>query len=187
MIDWAALVADSPPILPNNEAKTPCPDLTSPDKPQKSKTVRTSESPAPTGSSGFVRTIRGVRTTFEGPRVEEHEKHTSLSFIEPAGGGVKDQSAPHKKACEPSCRTCAHLGRPGLSNGHCGGRDDLPPAYGPSHPLRQCPADGGASCQAWRLHVAFEGADLQPLARSRSIAAVKNPWVPPEVLPLRAR
>lgn len=48
-----------------------------------------------------------------------------------------------------SCRTCRHLHRPGLSDGHCGGRDDLPPAYTATHPLRRLPDDGGASCTAW--------------------------------------
>lgn len=50
-----------------------------------------------------------------------------------------------------SCRTCGHLKRPGLSDGHCGGRDDLPAAYGPGHPLRRLPDDGGASCATWEL------------------------------------
>ncbi len=50
-----------------------------------------------------------------------------------------------------SCRTCRHLYRPGLSDGHCGGRDDLPAAYGPGHPLRRLPDDGGAGCTAWEL------------------------------------
>lgn len=48
-----------------------------------------------------------------------------------------------------SCRTCRHLKRPGLSDGHCGGRDDLPPAYTAGHPLRRLPDDGGASCTTW--------------------------------------
>lgn len=50
-----------------------------------------------------------------------------------------------------SCRTCQNLKRPGLSDGHCGGRDDLPAAYGPGHPLRRLPDDGGASCATWEL------------------------------------
>ncbi len=48
-----------------------------------------------------------------------------------------------------SCRTCRHLKRPGLSDGHCGGRDDLPPAYTAGHPLRRLPDDGGANCTTW--------------------------------------
>ncbi len=50
-----------------------------------------------------------------------------------------------------SCRTCRHLRRPGLSDGHCGGRDDLPPAYTAGHPLRRLPDDGGTSCTTWEL------------------------------------
>ncbi len=51
-----------------------------------------------------------------------------------------------------ACATCAHRRRPGLSGGYCAGRDDLPPAYTLSHPLRQCPPDDGADCPAWRQH-----------------------------------
>lgn len=50
------------------------------------------------------------------------------------------------------CRTCAHLSRPGLSDGLCGGeRPDLPRAFGgdSTHPLRDLPADGGRDCLAW--------------------------------------
>ncbi|MDR1647754.1 MAG: hypothetical protein LBR88_06955 [Zoogloeaceae bacterium] len=60
---------------------------------------------------------------------------------------IPDESEPAKH----ECRTCEHLKKPGLSDGHCSGRDDLPRAYGKTHPLRECPADGGASCAAWRL------------------------------------
>lgn len=50
------------------------------------------------------------------------------------------------KPAATSCRTCRHLKRPGLSAGYCGGREDLPPAYGPGHPLRRLPDDRGATC-----------------------------------------
>lgn len=53
------------------------------------------------------------------------------------------------KTTAPSCRTCRHLKRPGLSPGYCGERGDLPPAYGPGHPLRRLPDDRGASCGTW--------------------------------------
>jgi len=91
------------------------------------------------------------------PLLEEHgtealEKPIPYEFKKPDGGEVEGQSAPHKSPVETSCGTCAHLCRPGLSDGHCGGRDDLPPAYTPGHPLRQLPDDGGANCSAWRLH-----------------------------------
>ena len=47
------------------------------------------------------------------------------------------------------CYGCQHFARPGLSDGYCGGRSDLEPAYGRRHPLRLLPADGGANCTAW--------------------------------------
>lgn len=53
------------------------------------------------------------------------------------------------KPAGPSCKTCRHLHRPGLSDGHCGGRDDLPHAYTAGHPLRRLPDDGGANCTTW--------------------------------------
>ncbi|WP_153147351.1 hypothetical protein [Dechloromonas sp. H13] len=49
-----------------------------------------------------------------------------------------------------ACGCCQHLARPGKSEGYCGGRDDLPHAYGANHPLRRLPADRGASCDRWR-------------------------------------
>ena len=49
-----------------------------------------------------------------------------------------------------ACRCCQHFARPGKSEGYCSGRDDLPLAYGANHPLRQLPADGGKSCEAWQ-------------------------------------
>lgn len=155
MIDWSALVADSALNLPCNEAKAPCSDLATRNKPHKPESVGTPETLAVTGFHGFCSDVPSVPHVFERTRVEEHEKHNPSSFIEPVGGGVERQSAPHKRTCESSCRTCAHLGRPGLSDGHCGGRDDLPPAYGPGHPLRQLPPDGGASCSTWKIHPGF--------------------------------
>ncbi len=44
------------------------------------------------------------------------------------------------------CRRCKHFRRPGLSDGHCTGRDDLPHVYGFMHAL---PDDGGARCGAF--------------------------------------
>ena len=66
--------------------------------------------------------------------------------------GTEDRSTPApppRNAPAASCRTCRHRKRPGLSAGYCGGRSDLPPAYGPGHPLRRLPDDGGASCTTW--------------------------------------
>lgn len=47
------------------------------------------------------------------------------------------------------CQDCTHLARPGLSDGHCAQRQDLPPAYGINHPLRQLPPDNGESCDEY--------------------------------------
>ncbi|MFT3804960.1 MAG: hypothetical protein QM766_27545 [Burkholderiaceae bacterium] len=47
------------------------------------------------------------------------------------------------------CRICIHLHRPGLSDGYCGRREDLPPAYGVTHRLRHLPPDLGANCGEW--------------------------------------
>jgi hypothetical protein len=48
------------------------------------------------------------------------------------------------------CYGCQHFARPGLSDGYCAGREDLPHAYGPGHPLRGLPVDGGATCTAFK-------------------------------------
>lgn len=155
MIDWSALVADSALNLPNNQVKAPDSDTECRNQAQKSGSVGTLETLSGTGFQELVPTIPTIPTTFERPRVEEQENNNLSSFTEPVGGGVEVLSAPHRKAVETSCKSCAHLGRPGLSDGHCGGREDLPPAYGPGHPLRRCPADGGVSCHAWVLHPGF--------------------------------
>jgi hypothetical protein len=155
MIDWSALVASALPISAENTPKPGCSHTACGNKGGDGQNVGTLQSIEDKGVSGFVPTVPTVPTTFKEVRVESAGNANPLSFLKPAGGGVEGQSAPHKKACEPSCPTCAHLGRPGLSDGHCGGRDDLPPAYGPGHPLRQLPPDGGANCPAWRIHPYF--------------------------------
>ncbi|MNX77824.1 hypothetical protein D3C86_1093840 [compost metagenome] len=48
-----------------------------------------------------------------------------------------------------NCQHCIHLRRPGKADGYCSAREDLLPAYGPSHPLRQCPADEGRTCASF--------------------------------------
>lgn len=152
MIDWSALVAGAASNLPENEAIDPCSDSTDRNKPAFSEFVGTAETHAPSVFDGVCSDVPSVPHDFERPRVSDDEKYNPASFLEPGGGGVQSQSAPHKTTLEPACRTCAHLRIPGLSAGYCGGRDDLPPAYTPGHPLRQLPDDGGASCTAWLLH-----------------------------------
>lgn len=58
----------------------------------------------------------------------------------------------HTKTAARGCSTCRHRRRPGLSLGYCGGRDDLPPAYGDHHPLRKLPDDQGVNCDRYRPH-----------------------------------
>lgn len=152
MIDWAALVADSTSNVPEIEAKDPCSDSTGRNKPQIPEKVGTAESPAPLGFPASVPTVPTVPTVFERSRVEDNENSNRSSFIEPAGGGFEGQSAPHKAPVKTGCRTCANLQRPGLSDGYCGSRPDLPPAYTTGHPLRCLPDDGGANCPDWLPH-----------------------------------
>jgi len=63
---------------------------------------------------------------------------------------ISELQAAANDAAIKVCVECQHFARPGKSEGYCGGRDDLPPAYGANHPLRRLPADGGASCDQWR-------------------------------------
>jgi hypothetical protein len=100
----------------------------------------------------FCSHIPTVPLVLEEEREERHENSSHTSFIEPDGGGLPGESAPAKAPHEHTCRNCEHFAQPGLSDGLCGGRPDLPPAFGPGHPLRQLPADHGADCQAWALH-----------------------------------
>ena len=57
-------------------------------------------------------------------------------------------AVPLNVAVGASCQTCRYRSRPGgyPSPFLCGGRDDLPRAYGDGHPLRQLPEDNGADC-----------------------------------------
>lgn len=153
-IDWASLVANSSP----ETAESPrCDDLFRQKVGTESEGVGTEGTQQSIESkkvSDYVPTVPTVPSVFERERGSEYEKFNHSSFLEPVGGGLQRQSAPHKTttAC-PSCKTCAHRLRPGLSDGLCSGRNDLPLAYTPGHPLRQLPADGGASCTTWRLHL----------------------------------
>jgi hypothetical protein len=46
------------------------------------------------------------------------------------------------------CDRCRHRASPGLSDGYCSAREDLPPVYGLMHSL---PANGGADCGQFEL------------------------------------
>ena len=69
--------------------------------------------------------------------------------------GVPPLGIPEKTHVIDSCRFCAHHRRPGIGNRYCGGRPDLPLAYGPGHPLRRLPADLGDSCQSFEVAEAY--------------------------------
>lgn len=56
---------------------------------------------------------------------------------------------PVHRSIPKRCIDCQHFASPGKSDGYCGGRDDLPLAYGVNHPLRRLPADRGANCGQW--------------------------------------
>ncbi|MDD2742339.1 MAG: hypothetical protein PHV02_08700 [Rhodocyclaceae bacterium] len=55
----------------------------------------------------------------------------------------------NSRPCAHACTSCRHLTKPARSDGACAQRTDLPPAYGPGHPLHLLPADGGSTCQLW--------------------------------------
>jgi hypothetical protein len=63
---------------------------------------------------------------------------------------VGELQAAANDAVVTACIECQHYASPGKSDGYCGKRYDLPLAYGANHPLRQLPADRGASCDQWR-------------------------------------
>lgn len=59
---------------------------------------------------------------------------------------------PSSDARQPSgCSWCKHLRKPGLSDGYCTERNDLPRAYGDDHPFRTLPADQGRSCAVFEF------------------------------------
>lgn len=155
MIDWSELVVKSFPDLPKNEARLPCSDSNGRNNSQNPEKVGTAESLTSSGFAGSVPTVPTVPTIFEGTREERSKNSNPSSFKSSDGGGVEEGFAPSEKALDFVCRRCASFRRPGLSDGYCGGRDDLPPAYTPGHPLRQLPENGGASCSIWQLHPAL--------------------------------
>ena len=98
----------------------------------------------------------GARCYFVGRAAEAHALPTSEAYEEQSAimefdAGLSRPEAEHAAALDVGCVTCAHFARPGLSAGYCGGRDDLPRAYGENHPLRKLPSDRGAACKERRL------------------------------------
>ncbi|MGB8884882.1 MAG: hypothetical protein WCC44_13520 [Azonexus sp.] len=83
------------------------------------------------------------------PTCEDFEERAAIMEFD---AGLSRADAEQAAALDVGCITCAHFARPGLSDGYCGGRDDLPRAYGENHPLRKLPSDQGATCKEWRAH-----------------------------------
>jgi hypothetical protein len=52
-----------------------------------------------------------------------------------------------------NCEICTHSRRPGGATRHCAARPELPPAYGPRHPLRLIPDDDGAGCVQFEARI----------------------------------
>ncbi len=128
----------------------PCSESDGRNTVQKSDHVGTAESRASTAFAGFVPTGPTFPTGLEGRREETSKNSTPSSLKNSDGGGAEEGFAPWGETHETTCLTCRHFARPGLADGLCGGgRDDLPPAYGPLHPLRQLPPDRGANCPVW--------------------------------------
>ena len=121
-------------------------------------TLQNHQNPESRGFVGFEGTPPGPFQKIEGAKAanDPGRKQTLAHAAEvlpdhPAALQSARQSAQEsaEKSAVPSCKTCRHLHRPGLSGGHCGGRDDLPHAYTAGHPLRRLPDDGGANCTTW--------------------------------------
>ena len=152
MVDWAELVRVSVPDLPNYEANPADSDQAGRNQAGVVGTRSGSQVADLIENEMAGSDLPTFPTTFECSRVEDNENSNPLAFYGPAGGGAERQPAPHKSICDPSC---AYFRHPGLSDGYCGGRDDLPHAYTAGHPLSHLPPDRGATCPAWRLHPAF--------------------------------
>ena len=90
---------------------------------------------------------RGVMGVLGVPTLSFSEKsHVVLGVL-----GVPPPGISEKTHFVDSCRYCAHHRRPGIGNRYCGGRADLPLAYGRGHPLRHLPDDLGDSCRVFAL------------------------------------
>lgn len=121
-------------------------------------TLQNHQNPESRGFVGFEGTPPAPFQKIEGVKAANDPEQKQP--IDHAAEALPDHAAPRQsepqgarqsaqKSAAPSCKTCRHLKRPGLAPGYCGERDDLPPAYGPGHPLRRLPDDGGASCTTW--------------------------------------
>jgi len=88
--------------------------------------------------------------TIKAEAVEPCEAFEERAAIMEFDAGLPRAEAERLAALDAGCITCTNYARPGLSGGYCGGRDDLPRAYGENHPLRRLPDDQCATCKEWR-------------------------------------
>jgi hypothetical protein len=96
-----------------------------------------------------VPSVPDVPGTFEEARYGHTSQHQEQEHKNPVGGEVAGEPAPYQSRANGLCKTCVHLARPGKSEGYCGGRSDLPPAYGPLHPLRRLPTSALFDCSTY--------------------------------------
>jgi hypothetical protein len=103
---------------------------------------------------GFCQAIRNPNGKQYRPTMDVPPRRCE-AFQAREGGRIAPLSAvkpspPRPKGCgsrlNPACR---HFTAPGRSSGYCRGREDLEPAYGPMHPLKRLPDDGGEACEAY--------------------------------------
>ncbi|MDD3328790.1 MAG: hypothetical protein PHW25_17035 [Zoogloea sp.] len=122
-------------------------------------TLQNHQNPESRGFVGFEGTPPGPFQKIEGttaandPGQKQPRAHAAAALPDHPDTRQSARQSAQESVQKPaaSCRTCRHLKRPGLSDGHCGGRDDLPHAYTAGHPLRRLPDDGGVSCNTWEL------------------------------------
>lgn len=146
MINWADLVASAAAKVAGNAGERGCPRPTSGNKGTEAGTESDAQ---PIEKTELVHSCSRVPAV---PAIFEHhrERPGNIAPRVSGGGEVAKGSAPESKDAGRGCVSCCHLRRPGLSDGYCGGdRPDLRPAYGPGHPLRALPRDGGAGCGGW--------------------------------------
>lgn len=110
-----------------------------------------------------------IAAVYAGDTDQDRQEATEAALADPGGAlacyraiaaerGIEVRTAQvtgpvTKQTDVVGCRSCRHRKRPGLSAGYCGGdRVDLHGAYGANHPLRQLPADQGATCASYQSH-----------------------------------
>ena len=94
----------------------------------------------------------------------------SLGVMPPSNQPAEQVALPKQRpAPGQACQDCQHFARPGLSDGYCAERTDLPLAYGQNHPLHELPGDKGASCDKWQIVGWLVGYDHTACKPDRSV------------------